>query len=316
MSSSKAKQFSRREIIAAGATAGFALTLPGTRTAWAQRTDPEPILKASPSSGEKIAVIGLGTNAYGVTDPVEIDARKQVLERMSPLGGQVIDTARGYGRSEEVIGELLESLKNRQQYFIATKTPMGGSLDNPKAVVDESFKRLRTDRIELMQIHNLFGWKELLPTFREYKEAGKIRYIGITTSQDAQYDGMLEIMRAEKLDFIQVDYSLGNRGSEEKILPLAQERGIAVLANVPLGGRRGSLLTQVGDRKIPQWASDELGVTSWAQLLLKYVVSHPAVTCAIPGTTKVKHVEDNQLAGRGKLLNAAQRKRIEELWQS
>jgi aryl-alcohol dehydrogenase-like predicted oxidoreductase len=316
MGSSTSKQFSRREIIAAGATAGLALTLPGTRTAWAQRTDPEPILKAIPSSGEKIAVIGLGTNAYGVTDPVEIDARKQVLERMSPLGGQVIDTARGYGRSEEVIGELLESLKNRQQYFIATKTPMGGSLDNPKAVVDESFKRLRTDRIELMQIHNLFGWKELLPTFREYKEAGKIRYIGITTSQDAQYDGMLEIMRAEKLDFIQVDYSLGNRGSEEKILPLAQERGIAVLANVPLGGRRGSLLTQVGDRKIPQWASDELGVTSWAQLLLKYVVSHPAVTCAIPGTTKVKHVEDNQLAGRGKLPNAAQRKRIEELWQS
>jgi aryl-alcohol dehydrogenase-like predicted oxidoreductase len=316
MGPSTSKQFSRREIIAAGATAGLALTLPGTRTAWAQRTDPEPILKAIPSSGEKIAVIGLGTNAYGVTDPVEIDARKQVLERMSPLGGQVIDTARGYGRSEEVIGELLESLKNRQQYFIATKTPMGGSLDNPKAVVDESFKRLRTDRIELMQIHNLFGWKELLPTFREYKEAGKIRYIGITTSQDAQYDGMLEIMRAEKLDFIQVDYSLGNRGSEEKILPLAQERGIAVLANVPLGGRRGSLLTQVGDRKIPQWASDELGVTSWAQLLLKYVVSHPAVTCAIPGTTKVKHVEDNQLAGRGKLPNAAQRKRIEELWQS
>jgi aryl-alcohol dehydrogenase-like predicted oxidoreductase len=316
MSSSKAKQFSRREIIAAGATAGFALTLPGARTAWAQRTDPEPVLKAIPSSGEKIAVIGLGTNAYGVTDPVEIDARKQVLERMSPLGGQVIDTARGYGRSEEVIGELLESLKNRQEYFIATKTPMGGSLDNPKAVVDESFKRLRTDRIELMQIHNLFGWKELLPTFREYQQAGKIRYIGITTSQDAQYEGMLEIMRAEKLDFIQVDYSLGNRGSEEKVLPLAQERGIAVLANMPLGGRRGSLISQVGDRKIPEWAAYELGVTSWAQLLLKYVVSHPAVTCAIPGTTKVKHVEDNQFAGRGKLPNAAQRKRIEELWQS
>lgn len=315
MKSRSSKQFSRREIIAAGATAGLALTLPGARAAWAQRTEPEPILKAIPSSGEKIAVIGLGTNAYGVTDPVDIAARKEVLERMSVLGGQVIDTARGYGRSEEVIGELLESLKNRQEYFIATKTPMGGSLDDPKAVIDESFRRLRTERIELMQIHNLYGWKELLPAFREYQQAGKIRYIGITTSQDAQYGGMLEVMRSAPLDFIQVDYSLGNRGAEQKILPLAQERGIAVLANVPLGGRRGNLLGQVGDRELPSWAR-ELNVTSWAQLLLKYVVSHPAVTCAIPGTTKVKHAEDNQYAGRGRLPDAAERKRIEDVWQS
>lgn len=316
MKSQSSKQFSRREIIAAGAAAGLTLTLSGSRMAWARRTDPEPILEAIPSSGEKIAVIGLGTNAYGVTDPAEIAARREILERMAALGGQVIDTARGYGRSEEVIGELLESLENRRDYFIATKTPLGGSLENPQAVIDESFRRLRTDRIELMQIHNLYGWKELLPALREYQQAGRIRYIGITTSQDAQYDGMLQIMRSTPLDFIQVDYSLGNRGSQEKILPLAQERGIAVLANVPLGGRRGNLLSQIGARRLPQWATAELDVTSWAQLLLKYVVSHPAVTCAIPGTTKLKHAEDNQRAGRGRLANAAQRKRIEELWQS
>lgn len=222
MKSQSSKQFSRREIIAAGAAAGLTLTLSGSRMAWARRTDPEPILEAIPSSGEKIAVIGLGTNAYGVTDPAEIAARREILERMAALGGQVIDTARGYGRSEEVIGELLESLENRRDYFIATKTPLGGSLENPQAVIDESFRRLRTDRIELMQIHNLYGWKELLPALREYQQAGRIRYIGITTSQDAQYDGMLQIMRSTPLDFIQVDYSLGNRGSQEKILQIGR----------------------------------------------------------------------------------------------
>lgn len=303
--------FSRRDVLRAGVTGGVALAL---HSAGAQSAQSTPILKAIPSSGEKIPVIGLGTNAYGVTDAGELASRKEVLQRMASLGGRVIDTAHQYGKSEEVLGELLASLGNRKDYFLATKTPMG-SIANQKAAMDESFRRLRTDHIELLQVHNMNSADRQLPAFREYQQAGRIRYIGITTSQDADYDEMLRVMRSQKLDFIQVDYSLGNRSAEEKILPLAQERGIAVLANVPLGGRRGSLISNIGNKPLPLWAS-EVGATSWAQLLLKYVVSHPAVTCAIPGTTKLKHAEDNQAAGRGVLPDSAMRRNIEQLWGS
>jgi aryl-alcohol dehydrogenase-like predicted oxidoreductase len=299
---------SRRDVLRAGIVGGVAMALhsPG-----AQSAEGAPILKAIPSSGEKIPVIGLGTNAYSVTDTAELAARREVLQRMASLGGRVIDTARAYGRSEEVVGELLASLGNRKDYFLATKTPMG-SIRDARAAIDESFRRLRTDHIELLQVHNMNNADQQLPAFREYKQGRKIRYLGVTTSQDGHYDEMLRVMRSHELDFIQVDYSLGNRSAEEKILPFAQERGVAVLANVPLGGRRGSLISSIGDKPLPPWAS-EIGATSWAQLLLKYVVSHPAITCAIPGTTKLKHAQDNQAAGRGLLPDAALRKKMEQL---
>ena len=302
---------SRRDVLRAGIAGGAVMALGATV---AQSAEAAPILKAIPSSGEKIPVIGLGTNAYGVTDAAELASRKEVLQHMSSLGGRVIDTAHAYGRSEEVIGELLASLGNRKDYFLATKTPMGAIAD-AKAAIDESFRRLRTDHIELLQVHNMNNSDQQLPAFREYKQSRKIRYLGVTTSQDGHYDEMLRVMRGHDLDFIQVDYSLGNRSAEEKVLPLAQERGIAVLANVPLGGRRGSLIANIGDKPLPPWAS-EIDAMSWAQLLLKYVVSHPAVTCAIPGTTKLKHAEDNQVAGRGVLPDAGLRKRMEQLWES
>ena len=302
---------SRRDVLRAGIASGVAIALhaPGAESA-----ESAPILKAIPSSGEKIPVIGLGTNAYGVTDATELASRKEVLQRMASLGGRVIDTAHQYGKSEEVIGEMLAALGNRKDYFLATKTPMG-SIADMKAAMDESFRRLRTDHIELLQVHNMNNADQQLPAFREYKQSRKIRYLGITTSQDGHYEEMLRVMRGQQLDFIQVDYSLGNRSAEEKILPLAQERGVAVVANVPLGGRRGSLMSSIGDKPLPPWAS-EIGATSWAQLLLKYVVSHPAVTCAIPGTTKLKHAEDNQAAGRGALPDAALRKKMEQYWET
>jgi len=312
MTRTTSSHFSRRDVLCAGILGGVAVALhPALR---AQAADSTPILKAIPATGEKIPVIGLGTNAYGVTDSAELASRKEVLQRMSGLGGRVIDTAAAYGRSEEVIGELLAGLGNRKDYFLATKTPMG-SLGDMKGAIDESFRRLRTDHIELLQVHNMNDADKQLPAFNEYKQAKKIRYLGVTTSQDGHYEEMARVMRAHKLDFIQVDYSLGNRSAEEKILPLAQERGIAVLANVPLGGRRGSLISNIGDKPLPPWAS-EIDATSWAQLLLKYVVSHPAVTCAIPGTTKLKHAEDNQAAGRGRLPDAAMRKKMEQFWES
>jgi aryl-alcohol dehydrogenase-like predicted oxidoreductase len=312
MTRTTSSHLSRRDVLCAGILGGVAVALhPALR---AQAADSTPILKAIPATGEKIPVIGLGTNAYGVTDSAELASRKEVLQRMSGLGGRVIDTAAAYGRSEEVIGELLAGLGNRKDYFLATKTPMG-SLGDMKGAIDESFRRLRTDHIELLQVHNMNDADKQLPAFNEYKQAKKIRYLGVTTSQDGHYEEMARVMRAQKLDFIQVDYSLGNRSAEEKILPLAQERGIAVLANVPLGGRRGSLISNIGDKPLPPWAS-EIDATSWAQLLLKYVVSHPAVTCAIPGTTKLKHAEDNQAAGRGRLPDAAMRKKMEQFWES
>jgi aryl-alcohol dehydrogenase-like predicted oxidoreductase len=302
---------SRRDVLRAGIAGGVAIALhaPGAESA-----ESAPILKAIPSSGEKIPVIGLGTNAYGVTDAAELASRKEVLQRMASLGGRVIDTAHQYGKSEEVIGEMLAALGNRKDYFLATKTPMG-SIADMKAAMDESFRRLRTDHIELLQVHNMNNADQQLPAFREYKQSRKIRYLGVTTSQDGHYEEMLRVMRGQQLDFIQVDYSLGNRSAEEKILPLAQERGVAVVANVPLGGRRGSLMSSIGNKPLPPWAS-EVGATSWAQLLLKYVVSHPAVTCAIPGTTKLKHAEDNQAAGRGALPDAAMRKKMEQYWET
>jgi aryl-alcohol dehydrogenase-like predicted oxidoreductase len=312
MTRTTSSHLSRRDVLCAGILGGVAVALqPALR---AHAADSTPILKAIPATGEKIPVIGLGTNAYGVTDSAELASRKEVLQRMSGLGGRVIDTAAAYGRSEEVIGELLAGLGNRKDYFLATKTPMG-SLGDMKGAIDESFRRLRTDHIELLQVHNMNDADKQLPAFNEYKQAKQIRYLGVTTSQDGHYEEMARVMRAHKLDFIQVDYSLGNRSAEEKILPLAQERGIAVLANVPLGGRRGSLISNIGDKPLPPWAS-EIDATSWAQLLLKYVVSHPAVTCAIPGTTKLKHAEDNQAAGRGRLPDAAMRKKMEQFWES
>jgi aryl-alcohol dehydrogenase-like predicted oxidoreductase len=307
----RSSHFSRRDVLRAGIAGGLASALP-LHAAWSAQSGGAPILKAIPSSGEKIPVIGLGTNAYSVTDATEVASRKEVLQHMASLGGRVIDTAAAYGKSEEVIGELLASLGNRKDYFLATKTPMG-SLGDVKAAMDESFRRLRTDHLELLQVHNMNDSDKQLPAFAEYKQSKKIKYLGVTTSQDGHYDEMLRVMRAHKLDFIQVDYSIGNRSAEEKVLPLAQERGIAVLANMPLGGRRGSLISNLGGKPLPPWAS-EIGATSWAQLLLKYVVSHPAVTCAIPGTTKLKHAEDNQAAGRGQLPDAAMRKKMEGFW--
>ena len=284
-----------------------------SQSARAQSSGLAMITKAIPSSGELLPVVGLGTNQYSVSEPGEIAARRAVLDSFPKLGAKVVDTARAYGESEVVIGKLLEELGNRDQIFLATKTAIRGDVAPGDGELELSLQRLRTDRIDLLQVHNFNGLDALFPKFLEWKQAKKVRYVGITTSTDDQYPQMLAAMNELQLDFIQVDYSIDNRGSEERILPLARDKGIAVLVNVPLGGRRGSVLAKVKDKPLPAWAAD-YDVTSWAQLFLKYNISHPAVTAVIPGTTKIAHLEDNQLAGRGRLPDAAGRKRIEELW--
>ncbi len=303
--------FTRRAVLQSGIAAGVGIAMGG---AVAASADSLPaITKPIPSTGEKLPVVGLGTNQYSVTAPEEIAARREVLEHFPKLGAKVIDTARGYGESEVVIGNLLKELGNRDQIFLATKTPIRGEPAAGDGELELAFQRLRTDRIDLLQIHNFNAIDTLLPKLQEWKQAKKVRYIGITTSTDDQYPQVIEALNKWQVDFLQVDYSIDNRGSEEKILPLAKEKGIAVLTNVPLGGRRGSVLAKVQGKPLPAWAAD-YDVTSWAQLFLKYNISHPAVTAVIPGTTKLTHLKDNQLAGRGRLPDARGRKKIEELW--
>jgi aryl-alcohol dehydrogenase-like predicted oxidoreductase len=211
------------------------------------------ITRAIPSTGEKLAVIGLGTNRYGVTAAAEIADRREVLRRLPELGGAVVDTAPAYGLSEDVIGRLTSELKNRDRLWFATKVtaPNGGAAEGRK-MLEESFRRLRTERIQLVQVHSLNGVREMLPVLREQKKAGRLSYVGVTTSRDEQYNDLLEVMRREQLDFIQVDYSLADRNAADKILPLAAARGTAVLVNLPLG--RGNMLAKVKDRPLPEWA--------------------------------------------------------------
>ncbi len=197
--------------------------------------------------------------------------------------------------------------------WIATKVTSGDDATEGRKILEASLRRLRTDRLELVQVHNLQGVKVMLPVLREWKQAKKIKYLGITTSRSEQYEEMLSLMRREAVDFIQVDYSIGNRAAAQRVLPLAAERGMAVLVNMPFGGRRQSVLGDIGDRPLPAWAAD-LEARSFAQLFLKYVVSHPAVTAAIPGTTNMAHLEDNLGAARGRLPDAAMRRRIEQLF--
>lgn len=303
---------SRRTVLAsvlAGAGLAVARRVPAAA--------PAPLMRAIPSTGEKLPIVGIGTNAYDVESPEDLAARREVLREMPSLGGRVIDTARGYGRSEAVIGQLLEELHNRERFFIATKAVSAPQADAriDRSLIDESFASLRVRVIDLLQIHSLVRFADVLPLYREYKQEKRVRYIGATTAATRQHEEFLGVMRRFPLDFVQVDYSIANRDAARDLLPLAQERGIAVLNNMPFGGRNGSLFPMLAGRKLPEWAA-EFGATSWAQFLLKYNLSHPAVTAAIPGTTTVEYLRDNQAAAHGPLPDAAQRRRMEQFWDA
>lgn len=307
---------SRRSVLKAGA-AGVGLV--AARAALLSAAGLLPVNKKPiPSSREMVPVVGLGTNNFDVADAAGIATRKEVLQGMPQLGGSVVDTAPLYGRSEAVIGGIVADLGNRDKLFLATKV-ISRDADGAdgKASIEESFRRLRTQQIDLLQVHNLAGVEQMIPILQALQQARRIRYFGITTSSPAQHAQMMEFMRRYPLDFIQVDYSIDNREVAASVLPLAQERNIAVLINTPLGGRRGvgSVLGRVASRPLPDWAA-EIDAHSWAQVCLKYVVSHPAVTCALSGTTQLKHLDDNMLGARGRLPDAAMRTRMEKYWDS
>jgi aryl-alcohol dehydrogenase-like predicted oxidoreductase len=310
---------SRRSVLKAGLAAGVGLVgvrgIPSHALASHSLT---LVKKPIPSTGEMVPAVGLGTNNFNVSDPADIAPRKEVLQGMPKLGGAVVDTAPLYGRSEEVIGSIVADLGNRDKLFFATKV-MSRDADGAdgKASIEESFRRLRTQRIDLMQVHNLAGVEQMIPVLQELKKAGRIRYFGITTSSPGQHPQTMEFMRRYPLDFVQVDYSIDNREVANTVLPLAQERHIGVLINSPLGGRRAaaSVLSRVAQRPLPDWAA-EIDAQSWVQVLLKYVISHPAVTCALSGTTQLKHLDDNMRAAHGRLPDARMRARMEKYWDS
>ncbi len=266
----------------------------------------EPILlRPIPSTGEQIPAIGLGS--WQTFDVAEIAPITGVLKRFLELGGRVIDSSPMYGKSEEAIGKMLAAIAPKERPFLATKVWTEGK-DDGIAQMKRSITRLGSPaKLDLMQIHNLVDWKTHLATLRAWKDAGTIRYIGITHYASSAFDDLERIMKTEKLDFVQLPYSVASRGVEKRLLPLAAEKGIAVLVMQPFSS--GNLFTQVKGKALPPVAA-ELGCTSWGQLFLKFLLGHPAVTCPIPATSKVKHVEDNLGAMRGPVPDAAQRKAI------
>ena len=261
-----------------------------------------------PSSGERLPVVGVGTwRTFDVGGKPEDRAPlAEVLRLLFEAGGSVIDTSPMYGSAEAVIGDLLTAAGTRSKAFIATKVWTTGR-DSGIAQMRNSLRLLRTDRIDLMQIHNLVDWRAHLPTLSAWKAEGQLRYLGVTHYTQSAHDELESVMRAERWDFVQLNYALDDRAVERRLLPLALERGIAVIVNRPFGG--GGLLRKLMARKLPDWAG-EIGAASWAQLLLKFVLAHPAVTCVIPGTGKPEHMRDNLQAGFGSYPDAALLKKM------
>ena len=295
----------RRRWLGAAAAAGVALCLPG-RAAHALAN--APILRAIPSTGETLPVIGLGS---WVTFNVGNDSAARagctaVIREFLAAGGTLIDSSPMYGSSQEVIGAALTSLGATARVFAADKV-WTSSGANGRAQIEESRRRWGVSRFALLQVHNLLGWQEHLPTLFAMKAAGLVRYVGITTSEGRRHREFVDIMSRHRLDFVQASYNLVDREVEERILPLARDRGIAFIANRPF--QEGVLLKRLAGRPLPAWAA-EIGCASWAEVALKFIVSHPAVTCAIPATSRPDHLRENMRALTGALTDAALRQRM------
>lgn len=272
------------------------------------------IQRAIPSTGERLPIIGLGSSATfsQVARNEDHDALRAVLAKMVELGGTVFDTAPSYGASEEVAGKIVQELGIADKLFWATKVNVasrGGGADAAAArkQIEASFARIGRKKIDLIQVHNMGDIAIQLPVLRELKQQGRLRYLGITTTFENQYAELIETMRAQQLDFIGTNYAIDDRFAEKTILPLAREKGIAVLCYAPFG--RSRLWARVKGRPLPGWAS-EFDAATWAQFFLKFVASHPDITCITPATSRVANMADNMAGGRGRLPDAAMRKRM------
>jgi aryl-alcohol dehydrogenase-like predicted oxidoreductase len=296
----------RRRLLAAIAAAPFA-----ARTVRAQSPSGAALRSVRiPGADIEVPVIGIGTaRRYdNPRDEDQLAPLRATLARFVERGGTVIDTAPSYGRAEEVIGRLVADLGVRDRLFLATKVGASTRAEGA-AQMEQSFRNLRTDRIDLIAVHNLSDVTNQLAALRDLKAGGRIRALGITTSFDRQYEAFEGVMKREVLDTIQIDYALDNRNAAARILPLAQDKGLAVMINLPFG--RDRLFSATRDKPLPDWAA-EIGATSWAQVFLKYVLSHPCRPIAIPGMARVAYVDDNLGAARGPLPDAAMRQRMEQ----
>ena len=275
------------------------------------------IQRAIPSTGEMLPVIGLGSSATfsQLARRDEVDALKAVIRTLVERGAKVFDTAPSYGASEQVAGDIAATLGVGSKIFWATKVNVagrgGGSADPAaaRAQIEDSFKKLRVPKIDLIQVHNLGDVPTQLGILKELKQQGRIRYLGVTTTSNSQYADLEQVMRNEPLDFVGIDYAVDNRDVETTILPLAIERKIGVLVYVPFGRTR--LFQRVGDQPLPEWAR-QFDAASWAQFFLKYVIAHPAVTAATPATSNAEHMADDLAGGIGRLPDDAMRKRMAE----
>lgn len=267
-----------------------------------------PATRAIPSSGDAIPLVGLGTwITFNVgNDRAARDASADVMRAFFAAGGRLIDSSPMYGSSQEVIGHGLAKLGRQADVFCADKVWIS-DVGQGRAQMETSRRRWGVARIDLMQVHNLLAWEAHLPILFAMKAGGELRYVGITTSHGRRHGELERIMASQPIDFVQFTYNLVDREAEARLLPLAQERGIAVLANRPF--QQGALLDRLARRPLPAWAA-EIDCTSWAQFALKFVISHPAVTCAIPATTRVDHVRENLAAATGRMPDATMRARM------
>ncbi|QJQ95509.1 MULTISPECIES: aldo/keto reductase [Halomonadaceae] len=305
---------SRRDYLKLSLAAGAALAI-NPALSWAEERELGLITRAIPSSGERLPVVGLGSSATfaDVARSEDVAALREVFQAMVDNGGRLFDTAPGYGASEEAAGEIADELGITDTLFWATKLNVagrdGGSADpyEARAQIEASFARLKKPTLDLIQVHNLGDVPTQLGLLKELRDAGRVRYIGVTTTFPRQYDELEQIMQHEPLDFIGVDYAIDNLAMEERILPLAQERGIGVLVYAPFGRTR--LWERVSGHEVPEWAA-QFDAHSWAQFFLKFVIAHPAVTVATPATSRTRHMIDNMGAALGDLPDEAMRRRM------
>ncbi len=295
--------------LSAAAALAAAMAPPAAMAASASPLLMRPIPRSK--NGEQLPVIGLGT-AQDFGERKDVDAKAQVIKELLDGGGKVIDTAANYagGRSEELIGELLENAKSRSQAFIATKFGERGK-ESGISSIERSFTRLRTGVIDLMYVHNMIDVDTHLPALKDYKAKNRIRYMGVSSTGGNQ-DELTTWMN--DLDFVEFAYAVDTRDAEKRLLPMAQDKGVAVFVALPFG--RNRLLNAAAKKPFPEWAKQELSCETFAQLLLKFVISHPAVTTAIPGTSKPKHMTENLAAARGPIPDAKQRQKIAAIWTS
>lgn len=303
----QANALSRRKFLKSSAAAAM---LGSLKPAWVGAMEPGVIKKTIPSSGERLSVIGLGTSRTFNVAPGDAAESPlvDVMQAFFDRGGQLVDSSPMYGDAEAVTGVLLDKIGNTQDLFTATKVWTNGKTSGINQM-RESMQRFGVEHIDLMQIHNLRDWRTHIETLKEWKAEGRIRYIGITTSHGRYHDELELLLQELPLDFVQFSYNIANRDVEQDLLPLAAERGIATLINRPY--QRGSLFGAVRGKPLPEWAA-EIDCTSWGQFFLKFIAAHPAVTCIIPATSKVKHMVDNMGAGFGRLPDEAMRRRMIE----